>query len=198
MPLTLPNTTIPTSSPPPLPSPTTLGVTPPKASPAQAVQPRMKMGKMIDVGDATAIEFYLPQRLRGRTDIDAEQSPAGRRNAVIQWWNQTGDRLSMQMEFVAINSVVLDVKRPFDWLRSRAYPSYLGDMILRPPSTFSLICSGLVSLYALWEFAPGSLSWETEGNIAYSSHMVPPKMTVTFELVRVDETATRERVVLGS
>ena len=187
----------PVSSPPPMPSVQTTGLTPPKAAPSQAVRPRQPMGKMIDISDGTAISFYLPARMRGRTDIEGEQSPTARRNSVINWWDRTTDRLSMQIEFIAITSVEMEVKIPLNWLRSRAYASYIGDLIARPPSTFSLIASALVPLYTLWEFSPGSLSWETEGNIAYSSQMVAPKLTVTFELVRVDETATRERVVLG-
>jgi hypothetical protein len=179
----------PVASPPGISPPSTLGVVMPKTSPSRTVSTRVPMGKMIDIGDGTAISFYLPEKMRGRTDIEGEQSPAAKRNAVINWWDQTTDRLSMQIEFIAITSTELEVTRPFNWLRSRAYGSYLGDLILRPPSTFSLT--------SLWEFSPGSLTWETDGNIARSSTMVAPKLTVTFELVRVDESATKETVMLG-
>ena len=173
------------------------GVTLPKQPTQAGYQPSMKMGKMIDIGDGTFIEFFLPRRLRGRTDVESEQHPTRRRNSSLLFWDRSGDVLSMEIEFLAQASTDLEVRRPLNWLRSRAYPSYLGDLILRPPSTFSLICSGLVPLASLWEFSPGSLSWQTEGNLRYSSMMVPPKVTVNFDLTRVDETATRETVALG-
>ena len=160
-------------------------------------QARGKLGKMIDIGDASFIEFYLPQSLAGQTEIDSEQSPWMNRNAVIQFWNLTTDRLDMQIEFVSLLNAALDVKLPFNWLRSRAYASYLGPRIVRPPSTFSLICTGLVPLISLWEFAPGTLSWRTEGNAGTNGAIVPPKITVNFTLVRVDTKANKTNVRLG-
>lgn len=155
-------------------------------------------GTMMDLADGTSIEFLLPARYTGTIDMEAEQVPNIKRNAALNFYDYTMERLSMELVFLHRGPDALaDVITPFNWLVSRYFPRYLADKVLLPPPTFAVQMSALLPLFAEWEFDPGSFEYDGEGNcrlpaLGLPLTQIPAKLVCRFGLVRVDSGGSRD------